>query len=297
MRNAVVVLIVALLSVMTVGACAKPADERKVRVVASFYPLEFFVSRVGGDRVLVTNPVGPGVEPHDFEPTATDMKAIAAAHVLVYNGLGFEPWVDRALASIGRSDLIVVAAAEAVGVGARRAGESGGDSVDPHVWLDPRLAIRQVEAIRDALKKANPAGANDYDRNAELLVADLTALDLRYTTTLAACRLDHFVAAHEAFGYLASRYGLKQIAIAGIEQEEPNAAQLARIVDAARINNVKVVLIEPGASPKIAETLAKEVGAQVMELDPIEFATEGDYIGSMDRNRLVLRKALECDDR
>jgi zinc transport system substrate-binding protein len=280
------------------GCSSSKSDGERLSVVASFYPLEYFSARIVGDHGVVTNLVKPGIEPHDFEPTADDLKLLTAADVLVYNGLGLEPWLDRALASIKSNDLILVATGEAIGAEAVRQGldEEGRSGTDPHVWLDPQIAIRQVEAIRDALKRAEPAGTDDFERNAAGLIADLDALDQRFKQTLSSCRLKTFVTAHEAFGYLADRYGLKQIGITGIEQEEPDPEQLARIVDAVRANNVKFVLTEPGPSPRIAETLAREVGAQVRELDPVEFPAEGgDYLTAMERNRTVLSEVLECD--
>jgi zinc transport system substrate-binding protein len=288
----------ALIALLAAVACGGTGDgdSGRISVVASFYPVEYFTGRVAGNRAIIIDLVKPGVEPHDFEPTANDIKSVANADVVVHNGLGLEPWLDRALASVTRKDQVVVAAGEAIGTAAVRTGtdEEGVIGPDPHVWLDPRHAVREVEAIRDALKKADPDGASEYQSNADSLIADLNALDQRYAASFASCRLDHFVTAHEAFGYLAERYGLKQIGVTGIEQEEPDPEQLARIVDAIRANNVKFVLTEPGPSPKIAETVAREVGAQVRELDPIEFQVEGDYLAAMERNRTVLREVLEC---
>lgn len=290
---------IVLLSAVACGD-AGHGDSGNVRIVTTIYPLQYFATRIAGDRAQVTNLVPPGVEPHDFEPTAGDLRAITNADVLIYNGLGFEEWLDRTLASIGHNDLVSLAAGEAIGADAVLAGtdEEGHAGADPHVWLDPRHAVREVEAIRDALKKARPGDAADFDRNAASLIADLNSLDQRFEASLRGCRLDHFVTAHEAFAYLAGRYGLEQIGVTGVSQEEPDPAQLARIVDAVRTNNVKFVLTEPGPSPKIAETLAREVGAGVKSLDPVEFKQEGegeDYLTAMDRNREVLREVLECN--
>lgn len=299
MRHRILMIGVLAPVLLVIGCGAtRGGGEERLSVVASFYPLEFLASRVVGERAVVTNLVKPGVEPHDFEPTADDLKLLTAADVLIYNGLGLEPWLDRALASIQRQDLVIVAAGEAIDPGDIRQGidEEGRSAPDSHIWLDPRNAILEVEAIRDAVKKADPEGADEFEANAAALITDLTALDARYAASFERCRLDYFVTAHEAFGYLADRYGLKQIAVTGIEQEEPNPEQLAQIVNAVRTNDVKFVLTEPGPSPKIAETLAREVGANVRVLDPIEFqAPDGDYLTTMESNRLVLREVLECD--
>jgi zinc transport system substrate-binding protein len=282
----------------TSTGCGSAGDsDGKVSVVASFYPLEYFSVRIGGDRVRVINLVKPGVEPHDFEPSSDDLKTIAAADVLVYNGLGFEPWLERAIASTGDARTVLVAAGEAVSASDRLEGvdEDGDAGIDPHVWLDPRHAVREAEAIRDALKKADPGGADSYDRNAARLIDDLNGIDRRFSETLTRCRLDRFVTAHEAFGYLALRYGLEQIGVTGIEQEEPNPQALADIAKTVRESGVRVVLTEPGASPRIAETLAREAGTRLGTLDPLEFAPdEGDFLAAMERNASALRDALEC---
>lgn len=287
------------LATLVLAGCRPSSDSGgKVDVVASFYPLEYFAARIGGDRVRVTNLVKPGLEPHDFELSSDDLKTIARADVLVYNGLGLEPWLERAIASIGGSRTVIVATGEAVAAADRLDGtnEAGEVGIDPHVWLDPRLAAHQAEAIRDALKSADPGGSDSYDRNTAKLLDDLDGIDRRFSRSLTGCRLHHFVTAHEAFGYLALRYGVEQIGVTGIEQEEPNPQALAKIAKAVRENDVKVVLTEPGASPRFAETLAREVGARLETLDPLEFApAEGDFLTAMEKNSATLRYALECN--
>ncbi|MBI4220675.1 MAG: zinc ABC transporter substrate-binding protein [Chloroflexi bacterium] len=292
-----------LLAVILVGfaltACAgdRGTVPGKTRVVTTFYPLQYFASRIGDARVEVKTLVKPGVEAHDFEPTATDLRSMSQADVFVYNGLGFEPWAERALKSIERPDLVVIEAG--ISEGDRTAHENeGGHREDPHVWLDPRLALDQAQRIRDGLKAADPAGAIVYDANASMLTKDLEGLDSRYASTIAGCRLRHFVTGHAAFGYMAHRYGLEQIEITGISQEEPDPAELARIVQAVRESQVRYVLAEPGASPRIAETLAREVNAAILVLDPLEsrpVKTGADYLSVMNDNLDVLRKALDCN--
>ncbi|MBI4305679.1 MAG: zinc ABC transporter substrate-binding protein, partial [Chloroflexi bacterium] len=141
-------LVAFVLVAITLAACGgKPGPgEGKTEIVTTFYPLQFIASRVGSDRVDVRSLVKPGVEAHDFEPTATDLRAMSQADVFIYNGLGFEPWVDRALRSIERDDLIVV---EAGLPGDERDADHAEDGhEDPHVWLDPILLIGQVAHIR-----------------------------------------------------------------------------------------------------------------------------------------------------
>ena len=217
------------------------------------------------------------------------------ADLILYNGSGFEAWIDRALNAIGRNGRVVVEAG-------RGLTELPGGGSDPHIWLDPLGATQQARLIRDGLIRADPGGAERYNRNVAALIGDLEGLHSRYRSALERCRLRRFVTSHAAFGHLAGRYGLEQVSISGIAPEaEPSPRDLARLVDEGRALGTRYVMVEPGVSRRLAETLAREVGADLLALTPLESLTvdqseSGEtYFSLMEANLDTLRTALECD--
>ena len=282
------------------GGPATPSSSGPtISVVTTLYPLEYFARRIGGERVTVVNLVAPGVEAHSFDPTPADVRKLDTADVILYNGYGFEPWIDRALAAISSRDRTVIQAGQEGG--AKDVGQGGG-GLDPHVWLDPQLAISQVQVIRTGLARADPDGEAVYDANTAAVVAELEALHSRFVADLDGCSRDHFVTSHAAFGHLAERYGLEQIPISGLSPEaEPGARDLASIADTIRELGVEYVMVEPIISTAFAETLAREVGAELLPLHPLESLTpqqskEGeDYFSLMEANLNSLSLALGCN--
>ena len=258
-------------------------------VVASFYPLWEFTRQVAGDRATVTVLVPPGVEPHDWEASPQDVTAVRKARLFVYNGGGFEPAVDRVLRELGAATLAVNATA-------------GMEPLDnPHVWLDPVLAQRQVDAIRAGLATVDPAGAPHYAGRATAFKAELAALDEAYRSGLASCARRSFIVSHAAFTSLARRYGLRQVSITGLApQSEPSPAELARIARLARDERARYVFVETLVSPRLAETVAREIGARTLVLNPIEGLTREeaaagrDYASLMRGNLEQLRLGLDC---
>jgi zinc transport system substrate-binding protein len=180
-------------------------------------------------------------------------------------------------------------------------GADGETQTDPHFWLDPVLAQEEVQIIRDALIKVDPANAQYYDKNAEGYISQLQALDKKYQDGLASCALKDVVTSHAAFGYLAKRYNLNQIAISGLSpDQEPSSSQMVEIAREAKQKNVKVIFFETLVSPKLAETIAREIGAQTAVFNPLEGLTDQEikegknYISVMEDNLNNLRTALQC---
>jgi zinc transport system substrate-binding protein len=287
-----------LLCVLAVAGCQQsPAPGGKPLVVASFFPMYEFARQVAADRAQVISLVPPGVHGHDWEPTPQDVAQVRRARVFVYNGAGFEPWADKLIKEGAGPSTVVVAAS--AGLTVARTGADGG--MDPHVWLDPVLAKGEVEAIRTALERGDPAGKAAYAANAAAYGAKLTALDARFDAGLRDCARREVVVSHAAFGYLTRRYRLEQIAVMGLApQSEPSPAALAAIVRTARQRKVTAIFLEPLVSPRLAETLAREVGVRLLMLNPIEGvtrqeATEGTgYLDLMARNLESLRTGLQC---
>ncbi len=279
------------LCVCLAGGCLPRAEPpANLTVAATFYPLYEFASRVGGERVIVRSLVPTGVEPHDFEPTPKEVASLTRTRLIIYNGAGFEPWLEKLLPAVPADTVRVNTSAGLPLVGK-----------DPHVWLDPVLAARQVERILEGLNRADPDGRAVYATNGERLRADLDALHRRFAATLANCARRVFITTHAAFGYLARRYGLTQISISGLSPEaEPSAARLKTIVQEARRAGVPVIYFETLVSPRVAEVIAREVGARTAVLNPVEGLTAQEqrqgqnYFTVMDENRRALAAGLDC---
>ena len=290
-------LLVLLCGALAAGCRESPAPGGKPLVVASFFPMYDFARQVTADRAQVISLVPPGVHGHDWEPSPQDVAQVRRARVFVYNGAGFEPWVDKLIKEAAGSATVVVAAS--AGLTVARTGADGGR--DPHVWLDPVLAKGEVDAIRAALERGDPAGKSAYEAKASAYAAKLADLDGRFETGLRDCARREVVVSHAAFGYLTRRYRLEQIAVTGLApQAEPSPAALAAIVRTARERKVTAIFLEPLVSPKLAETLAREVGVRLLTLDPIEGVTRKEaaegigYLELMARNLQSLREGLGC---
>jgi len=279
-------------------------------VVASFYPLYEFSRQVAGDRAEVVSLVPPGVEPHDWEPSPQDIVKLQKAKVFVYNGAGLEPWVEKLGREVTAKGSVVVRSTEKIALikgGDGRAHtddvKKGAhkDDVDPHVWLDPVRAQAQVEAIRAGLTRVDPANAAAYAANAQAYRAKLAALDTAFADGLRQCARRDVVTSHAAFAYLTRRYGLTQVPIQGLAPEaEPSPADLAALVKVARQRKVRYIFFETLVSSKLADTLAREIGAKTLVLNPIEGLTKEEqaagrsYLTLMEGNLKNLRTALDC---
>ncbi|MBW7458803.1 metal ABC transporter substrate-binding protein [Paenibacillus sepulcri] len=279
---------------------------KKLKIVASFYPMVEFSKQVAGDHADVVGLIPSGTEPHDWEPSAKDMVQVQEADVFVYNGI-VEGWADDAISSTTNDKRIVVEASKGLALMEGTAEEEEGEEapadagpvLDPHVWLDPALAQKEVAAIQAALIQADPANEADYTKNGEAYLAKLQELDDAYKTGLANTKRKGFVTQHAAFGYMAKEYGITQIPIAGLSpEEEPSPEKMAEIVEFAKQNEVKTIFFETLVDPKVAQTIADEIGAKTDVLNPLEGLTEEeisknlDYIAVMKSNLEGLEKAL-----
>ncbi|MFA6908273.1 MAG: zinc ABC transporter substrate-binding protein [Patescibacteria group bacterium] len=276
-----------------------PADTDGLQVTASFYPLYYFTQQIGGDKVSVANITPAGVEPHDYEPTAKDVARIENSRLLIVNGGGLEAWLENVRQNITPGQTTIVTAGE--GLPMQEVAEGGETISDPHVWLSPVLARHMVDVIASALTEADPSNGDYYGTNAQALQNRLIALDTEYHRGLRSCTRRTFVTAHAAFHYLAVTYNLEQLAITGISPEsEPSPQELASIAEFAREHAVGYIFFEELVSPKLSETVAHEVGAQTLVLNPLEGLTSQDiadgkdYFTEMKSNLTNLQTALEC---
>jgi len=276
---------VLLLAACGSGSGGDTAGKRSV--VAAFYPLAWAAEQVGGSTVDVRDLTPPGAEPHDVELTPRDVERIQKADVVLYLSHGFQPAVEHAVDG-ARGEVVDVLGGERLRTGA---GDDGGET-DSHVWLDPVRFATVVRRVGAALERP---------QRAALVAARVRALDKRYRDGLAHCARRDLVTTHAAFGYLAARYGLRQVPITGVDPEsEPSARALARLVDTVRRDRVRTVFVEKLVSPRLAQTVAREAGVKTAELDPLEGLTQDeldrgeDYVSVMTRNLRVLRQALGC---
>ncbi|HEV3350019.1 MAG TPA: zinc ABC transporter substrate-binding protein [Methylomirabilota bacterium] len=285
---------VALAALLALAGCREGPAPTRPLVVTTIFPLWDLTRHVAGDRAEAQALVPPGVEPHDWEPSPRDVSLVQRAAVFVHTGTGLDAWASRLVGGLG-SRTEVVDAARGLSL------LSQGASVDPHVWLDPTLARAQTQTIAEGLTRADPAGAPVYRANAAKLAARLDALDQAFAAGLRDCARLELVTSHAAFAYLARRYGLIQLPVMGIAPEaEPNPADLAAIVRTARERHVTHVFFEPLVSPRLAQTLAREIGATTLPLDPIEgvsreqAAADAGYVELMQANLATLRTGLGC---
>jgi zinc transport system substrate-binding protein len=285
------------------------ADGGGLRVVTSFYPLQFVATRIGGPDATVSSLTRPGAEPHDLELTPRDVAAVQQADLVIYLS-GFQPAVDQAVDQHAGREALDVAPAAHLDLHASgpdnhaEAGDHADDhasegAVDPHFWLDPTRLAQVSTQVADAMAKADPDAAAAFRERAAALAGELSALDDAFRTGLAHCASTDLVTSHTAFGYLAQRYGLHQVGITGLSPEaEPDPRSLAAVATYVREHHVSTIYSETLVSPAVARTVARETGATTAVLDPIEGLTDasagGDYLEVMRSNLAVLQKGQSC---
>lgn len=283
---------------LALAACAPAGADDRVDVVAAFYPLQFVAERVGGEHVAVGSLTPPGGEPHDLELSPSAVSRLGEADLVVYLS-GFQAATDEAVAASRPEHVVDTARAAALepAPDGTDAG-SGSGALDPHFWLDPARLAEVGHQVADALAEVAPAHADDFAAAAADLEADLDALDDDLTRGLASCRGATLVASHEAFGYLAQRYGLHQVGLSGVDPEvEPSPARLRDVAAVVRDEGVRTLYFEVLVSPKVTQTLADELGVATAVLDPLEGMAEDDdrdYLDVMRDNLDALATGLTC---
>jgi zinc transport system substrate-binding protein len=253
--------------------------------VAGFYPLAWAAERIAGPGARVVNLTPAGAEPHDLELSPRDVETIRDADLVLYLGHGFQPALEKAVEGGSGPSLDLLSDQQLV------PGAEGGVP-DPHVWLDPRRFAEMVTAIGAGLHREQAAAD---------LAAELRRLDAEFAGGLADCKRHELVTSHAAFGYLARRYGLHQLALTGLSPEaEQSPKDVEALIDSVRDTDARVVFFETLVSPRLAETVAREAGVATADLDPLEGLTEDeqaadeDYLSRMRWNLATLRKGLGC---
>lgn len=282
-------------SIMLIG-CGTNSDtkttndegNKKVNIMVSVYPLKEFADKIAGDKAEVSCMVPDNMEPHDYEPKTKDFEALIKSDALIYNGLGLETWVDQVKSVIGDKELRIVDSSE--GVEVRKEGEV----IDPHSWLSLKEAEKQAENIKDTLVEIDEDNKAYYEENYDAFVGELESLYNEYKEKFDNLSTKDFVTGHAAFGYLCRDFGLQQKSVENLFAEgEPTPKQLEQLVTFCKENNIKTVFSESLASPKVSETLAKEVGAEVVPILTLE-SNEDDksYVEAMRYNLEEIYKCL-----
>lgn len=282
-------------ALLAAGCSARANGSGEPEIVAAFYPLAWLAGQVAGPDAAVHDLTKPGAEPHDLELTPRQVIEVGQSELAFYIR-GVQPEVDRAVRQHAKDHSLD--AATVVTTLPAPQNETGDGLPDPHIWLDPVRFATVAAALGDRLARVDARHAAGYRSRARQVAARLTALDGEFRTGLRACRLKDVITGHSAFGYLAQRYGLRQIGITGLDPEtEPSPQRIAQLTGLVRRTGATTVFTETLASPKTADTLAREAGVRTEVLDPVEGVKPGsgdDYFSIMRRDLAALRPALEC---
>ncbi len=271
----------------------------KPQIVTSFYPLYFFTTQIVQDKADVYNVTPAGAEPHDYEPTTRDIAKMEDSTLLVLNGSKLEAWGDKLKEMLQNKKTLIIEVGS--DIANQQLIEDGEKIQDPHIWLDPMLAKKEVALITQGLIQTDPTNTEFYQTNAQTLLNKLNNLDTQFRQGLNACAKKDIITSHAAFGYLASEYGFNQVAISGLSPDaEPSVQKLTEIAEFAKQNQIKYIFFESLVSPKLSQTIATEIGAQSLVLNPIEGLSDTDikngkdYFSEMESNLKNLKIALAC---
>ncbi|MGB7442488.1 MAG: zinc ABC transporter substrate-binding protein [Coleofasciculaceae cyanobacterium] len=294
----------ACLSAITVYGCtaSETESQEKQKIIATFLPVYLFTKAVAGSEAQVDILISPGTEVHDYQATPEDAKTLAEADVLVENGLGIEEFLKDLVANAGNSELKQIDASEGIEVIEEDAGHDHGEEHghhheggNPHVWLDPVLAQQQVANIRDGLIEADPTNAEIYRTNADTYIQQLQQLDNEFSQRLAVLKGCKFITFHDAFPYLAQRYGLEQMAVVEIPEDNITPSDIQRVKNAAEEFQVKALLSEPGIEDKRVQQISNDLNLPLEAINPLESGeTDPQYYFEVMRNNLAsLEKACK----
>ena len=277
-------------------------DNGKISVVATIFPVYDMAKNIAGENADVFLMLPPGVEPHSFEPSPSDVANILKSDIFVYTGAEMEPWAADILA--GQSENIVeLDLSRGVSlIDPQFIEEDEPMTYDPHIWLDIDNAILMARTITDSLKQSDPQNFDAYESRFKNYESELQKIDAEYNTALATCQSRNlFYGGHYALGYLMKRYNLNYVAAQGVSPDaEPSARDLADLVDQIEKENIKTVFYEELSSPRIAQTIADETDAQMLllnaghNLEKEDFATGISFFDILRSNLENLKIGLGC---
>ena len=304
-----------------VGTADEAVETVDLTVMTTILPITQFTNAVVGDRAEVIPLMPTNVDPHDFQASPADVQALASADVLVKNGLEMEFFLEDLIANAENPALVIIDSSEGVAVLANEEVEGHGKAdghdhshdhdhaeaghhhhhhgeFNPHIWLDPKRAIQQVENIRDGMIAVDPEGAEIYTANAAAFIAELEALDTEISEKLAPFVGQSFVVFHDFAPYFAESYGLNTEFLVDVPAINPSPEDVKRVVDTVQASNLKAILTEPSAGEDSFAALANDLGVQVGLFNPIEVggpeAVEPEYyLNAMRQNAANLAASFE----
>ncbi|MCA0173686.1 metal ABC transporter solute-binding protein, Zn/Mn family [Bacillus sp. RAR_GA_16] len=300
------------LSTFVLVACGQEesGSNDKLTIYTTLYPLEYFAERIGGDHVTAESIIPPGSDAHSFEPTTRTMTELAEADLFIYNGAGMEGFADAAKDTLENEDVMILESAEGIHLDESKEeheehaeDEAHADhdhgNINPHIWIDPTLAIQQAENIKKALIKIDPDNQETFESNFVGLKEDLLELDKEFQEMANRAPKKEFLISHDAYSYWESRYGLQQVSVSGLSpSQEPTQKQLEEIIETAKSYDLKYMLFEQNATPKPAKAVQQELGLETLRIHNLSVLTEEDiendetYFTLMKQNIQTLEKAL-----
>lgn len=324
-------LIVLAITAIVLAACGSDdttttAEDGKLNVYTTVYPLQYFAEQIGGEHVTASSIYPAGSNEHTFEPTQQDMMKLADSDLFFYVGLGLEGFVENAKKTLANENTTLVETTANIDhekfdvststhddhdhEGTHEEAEEHeheedddghhhGD-IDPHVWLSPTISQDLALSIKDAFVKKDPDHKADYDKNYDALVKKLQDLDQAYKDMADHAEHKEFYVSHAAFGYIAGEYGLTQTAVAGLNsQDEPSQKELAAIVTQAKKDNIQYILFEQNVSSKLTAVIQNDIGAKNLTVHNLsvltkeDIADKRDYFSIMEDNLAIFKQALQ----
>ncbi|MGM0501641.1 MAG: metal ABC transporter solute-binding protein, Zn/Mn family [Bacillota bacterium] len=305
-------LIVAMLLVVAIiGGCQSATQEKTEKIVyTSIYPLYEAANKISGDNLTVKLVIPNGAELHSYRPSPKKIANLEQADLFFYNGLGLEPWADKAVSNLEQSSVKAVNISQHVNLikfnknknleeEHNHQEQEEHSDYDPHLWLDPLNMKLIAQKMKSEFQKLDSANKDVYQKNYQSFVQKIDKLDQKYHNTLKNKEQEYILVSHAAFGYLANRYNFQQLSVTGVApHEEPSPGVLAELTNKAKEHNLDYIFMETLANPKTVDILAQEADLQVLKLNPIAGLTKKenkageDYFSLMDQNLDNLEKAL-----
>ncbi len=297
--------------VLLITASCKKKDERqpeikKLAVIATLFPIYDFAKNIGGEHAEVSLLMPPGIEPHGFEPRPEDIIRINKADIFIYTGKYMEPWAEKILKGIDNKSIVVIDSSKGINLIEKTDNHGHSDhahSMDPHIWLDFKNAQKMVDNILEGFIAADASNELGYKKNANNYKSMLAELDNKFHEGLASCKTRYFIhGGHYAFGYMARRYGLNYVsAYSGFSPNtEPSAQRLAELIRKIKRYDNKHIFYEELVSPRVAEAIARETGANLLQLYAAHNITKEEwergatFIGLMEQTLANLKIGLQC---